>query len=384
MGVTTKNFQIDLPAGMSTIKLDSKGCATVQYTVKNVSGLVKDGRAVLLSIPQSNPPKGAYENGWIKIDGATDRHFAADQEEVFNVKIAVPPKSAAGSYNFRLDVVDVARTDVGDSARPLQFQVVETAAKPMPKWPIFAALIALVLIGGGVAAWLLTRGVTVPSLAGKTVDEAVQALANSKLTLDQTKIKEEDSSPENSGKIIDQDPKPGAKAGSGQQIEITTGTRMIRMPILTGHTLAEAQAIITQNGLSNSTVTTASSANYAPGVVWAQSPQPGDNTKGGSPVSLKVTPQSVQVPSVVGMMFPQAYQALQRAGLAPGNTSGDINQRVAGQNPAAGAVPVGTQVNLSFACPPGRLCVSLNPLLAQRVYIDRMRIASPVLPIKTR
>jgi len=238
------------------------------------------------------------------------------------------------------------------------------------------------VIGGGVTAWLLTRGVVVPDLTGKTVDEAVQALATSKLSLDQTKIKEVDSRPENSGKIVDQDPKPGTKAGSGQQIEITTGTRMIHMPTLTGHTLAEAQAIINQNGLSNPTVTTAASANYASGVVWDQSPQPGETTKGGSPVNLKVTPQTVPVPLVVGMMFPQAYQTLQRAGLATGNTSGDINQRVASQIPASGAVPVGTQINLSFACPPGVLCVSLNPLLVQKVYMDRTRIMSPLLAPK--
>jgi beta-lactam-binding protein with PASTA domain len=374
MGVTTKNFQIDLPAGMSTIKLDSKGCATLQYTVKNVSGLVKDGRAVLLSLPQTNPPKGAVENSWIKIDGATDRHFVPDQEEVFNVKIAVPPKSAAGSYNFRLDVVDVARTDVGDSSRPLQFQVVETAAKPMPKWPILVAVMVLVLIGGGVAAWLLMRpsGIEVPDLTGKTVDEAAQALTNVKLALDQSKdITEVDKGPENEGKVVDQDPKPKQKIDANKSVAITIGSHQVQMPLLIGHTLAEAQSLISQNGLSSPTITTAPSANYAPGVVWSQTPAPNIKAKGDTPLSLSVTPQMVQVPTVTGMLFPQAYRMLQQAGLSPGTTTGDINQKVANQSPVPGPAPVGTKVNLTFACPPNMLCVTYNPNLLQRIYVGK-------------
>lgn len=383
MGVNTRIFSVDVPVGMSTIKLDSKGGATVQYTVKNVSGLPKDGRAVLLSIPQTNPPKGAVENNWIKIDGATDRHFAPDQEEVFNVKIAALPQDKPncqpGNYSFRLDVVDIAKPDVGDSARPLQFEVVKAAVKPMPKWPILVAVIALVVIGGGVAAWLLTRGIKVPDLTGKTVAEATQELANSKLTVDQNNVKENESTPENSGKVIDQNPKGGTNAKSGSAIEITIGAQRIHMPTLTGHTLAEAQTIINQNGLGAPTITIAASPTYASGVVWDQTPQPGDTTKSGAAVTLKVTPQTVPVPIVTGMPFTQAYQTLQRAGLATGNTTGDINQHVASQNPTTGVVAVGTKVDLNFPCAPGVLCVTFNPGLLQRIYQDKMRVMSPAL-----
>src|SRR6267143_3088301 len=98
-------FRVNLPDGMSSVKLDSQGRATVQYTVKNVSARPIDGRAVLISLPQVKPPSGAVEKGWVKIDGKTDRHFDVGKEETFTVKIVVPPNSAAGNYAFRLDTV---------------------------------------------------------------------------------------------------------------------------------------------------------------------------------------------------------------------------------------------------------------------------------------
>ena len=84
-------FQVTLPEGMSSVKLDSQGRASVQCTAKNVSAAPIDGRAVLVSLPPTNPPSGAVQKGWVKIDGSADRHFDKDKEEVFTVKIAVPP-----------------------------------------------------------------------------------------------------------------------------------------------------------------------------------------------------------------------------------------------------------------------------------------------------
>src|SRR5215475_6752894 len=162
MPAATRYFTVTAPQGISTLKLDSKGCATCQITVKNVSRTVIDGRAILVSLPIVNPRAGAVEKNWIKIDGATDRHFPVDQEEVFSIKIAVPQKKgeapAPGNYSFRLDVVNIARPDdSGDQSQALGFSV---AAAPPPtpsRWPLIAVVAALVLIVGGVTIWLLTR-----------------------------------------------------------------------------------------------------------------------------------------------------------------------------------------------------------------------------------
>ena len=162
MSVSTKYFTVAAPQGMSTIRLDSRGSATCQITVKNVSGSVIDGRAVLVSLPIVSPRAGAVEKNWVKIDGPTDRHFPVDQEEVFSIKIAVPQKQgeapAPGNYSFRLDVINVARPDdSGDQSQALGFTVSALPPKPPSKWPLIALVAALVLIVVGVTVWLLTR-----------------------------------------------------------------------------------------------------------------------------------------------------------------------------------------------------------------------------------
>ncbi len=152
-------FQVTTPQGLSAIRLDSQGRAAVQYTVKNVTGAAIDGRAVLVSVSATSAADGVVRKGWVKIDGVAERHFNRDQEDVFLVKIAVPPNVPAGKYTFRLDVVTVARPDEGDSGPVQEFSVSTTPAQGggNPKWLLLIIVIVLVLLVGGVTAWLLTR-----------------------------------------------------------------------------------------------------------------------------------------------------------------------------------------------------------------------------------
>src|SRR5215467_503249 len=173
MLVSSKNFQIDLPAGMTEVKLDSKGCAKVQYTVKNVSGGGKDGRAVLSALPGFSNPKDPVENNWITIDPPAEQHLDDQQDGV--IKISIAMKSAPpGEYGFRGGMVDRAKPDVGDWGTGIKVKVLQAAPTAAPKWPILVAIIAVLVIGGGVTAFLLTRGVKVPDLTGKTSSEALQ------------------------------------------------------------------------------------------------------------------------------------------------------------------------------------------------------------------
>ncbi len=120
-------FQVTNALGMSNVKLDSQGRASVQFTAKNVSAAPIDGRAVLVSLPPTKPASGAVQKGWVKLEGSAERKFEKDQEQVFAVRIAVPPKSPAGNYIFRLDVVSVAQPDVGDLGPPMSFSVTARA-----------------------------------------------------------------------------------------------------------------------------------------------------------------------------------------------------------------------------------------------------------------
>lgn len=152
-------FHITVPQGMSSVKLDRQGRANVQFTAKNVSATSIDGKGVLASFPRTSPASGAVENGWVKIDGPQERHFDKDREETFAVKIAVPAKSKPGAYNFRLNVVSVARPDEGDASPTVAFEVAAAAVATGDgrKWMPIILVIVLVLAVGGVATWLIVR-----------------------------------------------------------------------------------------------------------------------------------------------------------------------------------------------------------------------------------
>jgi beta-lactam-binding protein with PASTA domain len=391
---------------MSNVKLDSKGSATCQITVKNVSRAAIDGRAVLVSLPPATKTSpGVVENSWVKIDGLTDRHFAIDQEEVFSVKIAVPQKkeqpAPPGNYSFRMDVINTARPDdSGDQSPALGFTVAAVVPRPKPKWPLIAAIAAAVVIIGGLTVWLLTRGTPVPDVTGKSTTDAFTALAQVKLILDQN-IEHVDSTPENSGKIVFQNPPAGSRASAGSIVTVKLGSPMVFMPDLINHNFADAQTISNQRGLGAVTSTTVANAKYGNGVVWDQTPSPGANVRTGTTVSLKVTPQLRTVPELRGMPLPVASQRLGEAGLSLGQVQGFPGhdprfpadprfpgypgdprfpgyrgfQGVTGQDPGPGAqVPVGTPVNIQFPCPPGFPCAQVfNRVMANQMVMDAVR-----------
>ena len=166
----------EIGASTAKVKLDSQGRGTVQYRVKNVSAAPIDGRALLISLPVTNPPSGPVQNRWVSLEPPTDRAFEKEKQETFVVKIEVPPKdkSKAGTYTFRLDVVTVTIPDRGDEGPAVSFTL-DPAAETRPKsvlgWLI--PLIVVLVIAIGVGAWLALRntGPKVPD-AGPKVPEA--------------------------------------------------------------------------------------------------------------------------------------------------------------------------------------------------------------------
>jgi beta-lactam-binding protein with PASTA domain len=225
-------FTVNAASGQTTLKLDSQSHGTVQFTVKNVSGGSIDGRAVLVSLPVTTPPSGPVQNGWVKVDGTVNRHFDKDKEEVFTVKVALPPKGAtAGDYTFRLDVLNEATPDVGDSSQAIKFTVPPPTKVSGPgfKWWI-PVVIVLVLAVAGVTTWLLlrNRGIVVPNLVGMAFDDA-STQVKGKLTLQRTDQPNPD--PKNINKIIDQQPASGARVPVNTPIKVTVGVAMHVLPL---------------------------------------------------------------------------------------------------------------------------------------------------------
>lgn len=216
-------FEITLPQGLVVAKLDGAGRAEAQYTVKNVSGVRREGRALLVSVPPS--PGGPVEKGWVKPDPVPQRTFEPGQSQTFIVKIAVPPKSLEGSYSFRLDTSLVDRMDEGDSGPQLSFTIAKPLAPPSSfKWWIpVVAVVVLILIGVGV--WLLLpKKVSVPDLKGKTADQAGTALQGVGLTLDSTYGSKATQNPKDNGVVLEENPSAGTQVSKGTSVKITLGS----------------------------------------------------------------------------------------------------------------------------------------------------------------
>src|SRR5687767_5875418 len=143
----------------------------------------------------------------------------------------------------------------------------------------------LLLLGGALLATYLlfaaaamrlalkTREVRVPTLAGRTVNEASALLADSGLTL---KVEEgERLDPKvPSGQILAQEPQAGLSTRRQRSVKvwISAGPRSLTIPALIGETERMAEMRVKQNGLALLSVAEIRSADYAAGSVVAQSP----------------------------------------------------------------------------------------------------------------
>lgn len=134
-----------------TIRLDAQGRGSTTFTVSNISGRPRRGRARLV-------PDRPEQASWLSIDGEAERNFTADGTHQYTVRVAVPPGAPPGRYTFGLDVVSVENPDEEWSQGPkVRFEVAasQPAGKPFPWW-ILVLILGLLLVGG-LVAWLVSR-----------------------------------------------------------------------------------------------------------------------------------------------------------------------------------------------------------------------------------
>ena len=145
----------------------------------------------------------------------------------------------------------------------------------------------LVLLGGGLLLTyvlfaaasmrlaLKTRDVLVPTLAGRTVNEASAVLADAGLTL---KVEEgsriDPKVP--AGQILAQEPQAGASTRRQRSVKvwISAGPRSLTVPALFGESERAAQMRVQENGLELRSVAEIRTSEYPIGSVVAQSPRP--------------------------------------------------------------------------------------------------------------
>jgi beta-lactam-binding protein with PASTA domain len=120
---------------------------------------------------------------------------------------------------------------------------------------------------------LKTREVVVPTLDGKTVNEASTLLADAGLNLrveEGTRIDPKIPA----GQILHQDPQPGVRMRRQRSVKvwISAGPRSLTVPALFGESDRSAQIRVKQSGIELTTIAEIRSGDYPAGSVVAQSP----------------------------------------------------------------------------------------------------------------
>ena len=236
----------------------------------------------------------------------------------------------------------------------------EVAPPPGPPprpliWPWLLLLLALV-IGGLVAAWLLTRDdgkkgastVNVPNVVRLKQREAVVRL-NQRGLIARTIARPSSVAP---GVVVAQDPNPGADLVRHSVVTLTVSAVQTKaVPNVVGQSGAAAVDELRAQGfrVQESGVV----SNKPTGTVLAQSPQSGARIAAGSTVTIRVSRGLVTVPDTVGQSRADAVAAVRGAGLEPKAFSVPSTRpkgTVVAQKPQGGKrVPGGSAVRLNVS-----------------------------------
>ena len=125
---------------------------------------------------------------------------------------------------------------------------------------------------------LKTREVVVPTLSGKTVNDATALLSQLSLNLKVEEGRRPDPKVP-AGQILAQDPAPGSSTRRQRSIKVwvSSGPRATVVPTLLGDSDRSAQYRLQQDGLELAGISEIRSSEYPPDAVVAQNPEPKSN-----------------------------------------------------------------------------------------------------------
>jgi len=185
--------------------------------------------------------------------------------------------------------------------------------------------------------------VSVPSVKGKTLDEAKRILGDDKYGFT-VKAKYEESE-ETPNTVLEQNPSLGDEVQKGSTITLTVAKekKQSTVPDVTGKSCDQAKAQMQANNLVGECVDTETDDQNLVGKVIQTTPSANSPADPGSTVQIQIgkakQQQQSTVPNVVGKTVAEARQILQQAGFnniqfAQGSDGSD-DARVFGQNPNA-------------------------------------------------
>jgi eukaryotic-like serine/threonine-protein kinase len=179
-----------------------------------------------------------------------------------------------------------------------------------PIWPWLVGLLVLLLVAGGITAYLLTRPskVSTPSLVGLSLPIAQGRLDGLNLN---SKVIDETSTTYAANTVMTQVPANGTTISSGSTVTLTvsSGAGSVQVPPVVSLTKKQAIAALKQSGLKVSRIVMQSGSGVAQNDAIETSPGAGVTVDRGSGVVLSIS-SGTALPNVVGDTLPAAQQAL--------------------------------------------------------------------------
>ncbi|MFD5751467.1 Stk1 family PASTA domain-containing Ser/Thr kinase [Streptomyces sp. NPDC127033] len=214
----------------------------------------------------------------------------------------------------------------------------------MPSRGVLAAVVAVLLVlGVGTGVWYINSGqfTRVPSVLGQTEQEARERLGAEGLDAKTTR---DFSDSFDRGTVMGTDPEPRSRVrGSGPvTLVISRGPEIVRVPDLTGKTLAEARSALKEAGLAAGLVKREFDEDVARGTVISSTPAAGRDVRPDAGIALLVSKGApVDMPEVTGKSVADATTELEGAGLTVKIAAEQVNSAqdegtVARQSAAAG------------------------------------------------
>jgi len=202
-----------------------------------------------------------------------------------------------------------------------------------------------------------TRVSDVPGVVGSERAEAERNLKDAGFEVE---VDERESSFDDEGLVISQDPSGGSRAEVGSEVTIAVGTgpSSVEVPRLYGNTPEQAESVLQGAGLKLGDQSRDYNSDVAEGSIFLQDPSGGKNVEPGSAVDVTVSlgPEQVEVPEVYGMSVSEAQATLSDAGFGstPIEVEGDEAAGTAlSTDPGAGTmVDPGSTVSLFYSAGP--------------------------------
>ncbi len=227
------------------------------------------------------------------------------------------------------------------------------------RWMWIAIAAAVILIGGGVAAYLLTRPAKaiVPTVVNQSLNDARTVLQNDGFGVAVLYV--QDNHP--AGTVIGQSPLAGVRADEGSTVNLTVsnGPGSVNVPSVSGLTAAQAKQELKAARLKVGRTVTEPSSSVPAGQATRTDPQSGQSLPVGSQVTLFISsgPAAVPVPDVTGQSQANATTLLQSQGFSVTTSTQESTTvppgNVISQSPAGGAkVQPNATVNLVIAKAP--------------------------------